>query len=207
MPHTFACSVSSENLATTARLPTLQLQIVSKKITPRRRSNKRDIRPSVMTNYDRPNTIPWPPLLMVILAAIALALNWMLPTNQWLTPVSSDIQRIGTVVALCAVMWDVWAMLTMWRAKTNILPHRAADKIVAHGPFSYSRNPIYLGNTIMLAGLAFALGNLWFLLAAVDFAVLVHYLAIKREENHMALRFGEAWEQYKERVPRWALGL
>ncbi|MDX1717154.1 MAG: methyltransferase, partial [Anderseniella sp.] len=43
-------------------------------------------------------------------------------------------------------------MWTMFSARTNILPHRAADRLVTHGPFALTRNPIYVGNTIAMLG-------------------------------------------------------
>ena len=91
----------------------------------------------------------------------------------------------------------------MYRQRTNILPNRAADRLVTSGPFRFSRNPIYLGNTTLLAGVAIALANPVFLIAAFLNVVLVNKLAIEREETDLASRFKEAWHDYAARVPRW----
>jgi protein-S-isoprenylcysteine O-methyltransferase Ste14 len=94
-------------------------------------------------------------------------------------------------------------MLTMRRHHANILPHRSATALVVSWPFSVSRNPIYLGNTLMLAGAALAFDIPWFAAAAVVAVYAVTVLAIRREERHLAARFGADWTAYQERVPRW----
>ena len=94
-------------------------------------------------------------------------------------------------------------MRTMHRYRVNILPHRAATGLVTAWPFSMSRNPIYLGNTIVLAGAALAFRNPWFLALAAGSAWTVTHLAIQREERHLAALFGPKWDDYADRVPRW----
>jgi protein-S-isoprenylcysteine O-methyltransferase Ste14 len=91
----------------------------------------------------------------------------------------------------------------MSRQHANILPHRAATALVTSGPFALSRNPIYLGNTIAMAGAGLAFANPWFLPAALLAAVAVTRLAIRREEAHLAARFGAAWDAYSQRTARW----
>ena len=99
----------------------------------------------------RPNAIPWPPILYGGGALLAVLLHQAAPIpTRWLgTP---PLQHVGEAMILAGLALDLWAMATMWRAKANILPHRAATALVTHGPFAFSRNPIYLGNTILLLG-------------------------------------------------------
>jgi protein-S-isoprenylcysteine O-methyltransferase Ste14 len=94
-------------------------------------------------------------------------------------------------------------MAVMWRARANILPHRAATALVTWGPFGFSRNPIYLGNTILLLGAGLAFGIAWFVPVAFAAAALTARLAIAREEAHLNARFGRAWREYAARVRRW----
>lgn len=151
----------------------------------------------------RPNRIPWPPAILLILATAAFAANAFFPS----TPLSPDttfwLRVLGAAVCAAGLGLDLWALETMRRHRTNILPHRAAGRLVTAGPFGFSRNPIYLGNTVLLAGLAAALANPFFLLAAVLNVPLVNRLAIAREEAHLDARFGDAWRAYAARVPRW----
>lgn len=109
----------------------------------------------------------------------------------------------GYAVLAAGIMLDIWAMATMSRARTNILPHRAADKLVTSGPFAHMRNPIYVGNTIATAGLGLALQNGWLLIATPLAVVATHNLAVVREQAHLASKFGQAWTDYAGKVKAW----
>jgi protein-S-isoprenylcysteine O-methyltransferase Ste14 len=106
-------------------------------------------------------------------------------------------------LAVCGVLLDVSAMVVMARAHTTILPHHAASRLVTAGPFAWTRNPIYLGNTALLAGLGLATPARWFLPIAPAAAFAIDRLAIRREEAHLRARFGAAWDAYARVVPRW----
>lgn len=147
---------------------------------------------------DRPNRLPWPPMLLVACLAAGLALEAAVPTD--LGPLPS---WIGWLVVGVALGLDAWAMITMARARTNILPHRAADRLVTVGPFALTRNPIYVGNVLLLAGLGLGMGSLWVMATSIADALLTHRLAVLREERHLERRFGSAWSAYASDVPRW----
>lgn len=144
-----------------------------------------------------PNRLPWPPLLYGGALVAGAVLEVLLPTS---VPLPA---ALGWAIAVVGAGFDVAAMATMWRARTNILPHRAADSLVTGGPFALSRNPIYLGNTLVLLGLALAFDSLWLAAGALAAAALTHRLAILREEEHLEARFGDAWRRYRAAVPRW----
>ncbi|OYV39852.1 MAG: hypothetical protein B7Z80_06115 [Rhodospirillales bacterium 20-64-7] len=147
-----------------------------------------------------PNTIPWPPLIYGAAAIVAWLVNLVIPSAQF---VPAALHPIGGVIMAAGLIFDCAAMLRMYRQRANILPHRAATTLVTAFPFSMSRNPIYLGNSILLAGAALTFGNLWF--AVLDAAAIqaVTILAIQREERHLAALFGPEWDIYTRRVPRW----
>lgn len=146
---------------------------------------------------DSPNRVPWPPLIYLGAAAAALAFEALFPMRFPASP------TVGLLLLACGLGLDVAAMVTMIRHRTNVLPHRKADHLVESGPFRWTRNPIYLGNTLLLAGLGFLFGSAWFLPAATTAAILTHKLAILREERHLEARFGASWQRYAARVPRW----
>ena len=150
---------------------------------------------------ERPNTVPWPPIIFAGTAAVAFMLGRLYDLG--FVPRTAAGGVLGAVVMLAGLGLDIAAMRAMRRNRANILPHRAATALVTTGPFAVSRNPIYLGNTLLLAGAGLALGSAWFLVGALVAARLVTILAIKREEAHLAARFGDAWHAYARRTPRW----
>jgi protein-S-isoprenylcysteine O-methyltransferase Ste14 len=148
-----------------------------------------------------PNRIPWPPILFGTAAIAAVGLGMMVPGPDWLR--APAWAALGWGVLLAGLALDIAAMATMSRQRANILPHRAATALVTTGPFAWSRNPIYLGNTIAMTGAALAFANPWFLPAALVAAGAVTRLAITREEAHLAAQFGPAWVAYTQRTARW----
>lgn len=154
---------------------------------------------------DRPNSFPWPPVLYgaAILAAMALQRLLPLPYPAPDGPLAGWLCPVGWALLVVGAGFDLSAMATMARARANILPHRAATALVESGPFAISRNPIYLGNTLMMVGAGLGFGNPWLIVTGLMAAVLVLKLAILREERHLEALFGPAWLAYRGRVRRW----
>ncbi|PPQ26595.1 methyltransferase family protein [Rhodopila globiformis] len=150
--------------------------------------------------YERPNRIPWPPMIFAGVACVAVVLQHVFPPGLTLPPA---LRWLGAATMVIGVALDVSAMAVMHRHRANIQPHRAATALVTTGPFALSRNPIYLGNTLLIAGAGIAFNVLWFVPMAIVTAWLVSRLAIRREEAHLAARFGAAWTAYAQRTPRW----
>ena len=71
------------------------------------------------------------------------------------------------------------------------------------GIYRYSRNPMYLGMTLVLVGIAFLLANVGSLLVIPLFVFSITSLQIKPEELALEERFGDTYRDYKERVNRW----
>ncbi|NJM29777.1 MAG: isoprenylcysteine carboxylmethyltransferase family protein [Rhizobiales bacterium] len=153
---------------------------------------------------ERPNRLPWPPLLYAITAAIAFALHWYIRPLPWPQgPVQHLLAAAGITLIAAAIAIDMAAMNAFRSHHTTIMPHRGATALVTDGPFRWSRNPIYVGNTLLVAGAGLLLGVAWLIPAAFAGAILVQKLAIEREEAHLAARFGAAWQDYAARTPRW----
>ncbi len=156
-----------------------------------------------MDAHDRPNRIPWPPILLVLTIALGIALQWLVPLS-WLYGLAAlEATVLGVAMIVAAFAIDVWAAIIFRRHKTTIMPHQPSARLVTHGPFRFSRNPIYLGNLMVVAGLGLVLSNLWLLLATPVLGYALHTLAIRREERHLEALFDDQWRDYKARVRRW----
>lgn len=155
-----------------------------------------------VSTFDRPSAIPWPPILLTTLILAAIVLGRWQPI-AW--PGMDDLaaRAIGLGIGAAGILLAFWAAWTLHRADTNILPNRAADHLVTTGPFARFRNPIYIADVMMLLGAAEFTKNIWFVAAAAVFAVLVTYLAILPEEQHLEARFGDTYRDYKQRSRRW----
>ncbi|TKT79034.1 isoprenylcysteine carboxylmethyltransferase family protein [Aquamicrobium sp. LC103] len=152
---------------------------------------------------ERPNTLPWPPLIYLAAIAVSVIAGWLVPLPWFGSPLSEFLFAVGLLVVLGAIAIDVSAMQTMRRAKTTVLPHRASEHLVTSGAFSFTRNPIYLGNTMIMFGIGLISGIAWFLVFGLVAAFVTQKLAIEREEKHLEARFGKKYRDYAKRVRRW----
>ncbi len=150
---------------------------------------------------ERPNVLPWPPMIYAIAIVAALAFERFVHALPLAAP--SWLSRLGWLALPIGLAFDFGAIATLYRARTNILPHRGADRLVDWGPFAFTRNPIYLGNTVTILGLGLALDNGGLLIATFVAAIATDRLAIRREEAHLEARFGDAFRDYVRRAPRW----
>ena len=156
-----------------------------------------------MNDAARPNVIPWPPLIACAAIEVAIVLGLLVPL-PWLPPPMSDILfAVGWVMIVGALAIDITAMRTMSRHKTTIMPNRASEHLVTDGPFSFTRNPIYLANVMMIAAIGLVSGIVWFLPMALVAGFATQNLAIEREEKHLDARFGKRYRDYVKRVRRW----
>ncbi len=151
---------------------------------------------------ERPSRIPWPPLLLIgtLAAAIVLGRAWPLPwpgLDDW------PARAVGLGLGAAGVVLLAVSVLTLRRHGTTVMPDAGATQLVTSGPYAHFRNPIYLADCLILFGVAELTKNVWFVIGAALFAVLVTLLAILPEERHLERRFGEAYLDYKAKTRRW----
>jgi protein-S-isoprenylcysteine O-methyltransferase Ste14 len=78
-----------------------------------------------------------------------------------------------------------------------------ARDLVTEGLYAHTRNPMYLGNLLILGGVALA-SNCWACVAtAVPLFAFAYACIVAAEEEFLRDEFGEAFEEYCRRVPRW----
>jgi protein-S-isoprenylcysteine O-methyltransferase Ste14 len=151
----------------------------------------------------RPNRLPWPPIIYLAAIALSIALGLLYPLPWISAPLSDILFAAGWLLVAAMVALDFSAMRTMARAKTTIMPNKASEHLVTTGAFSVTRNPIYLGNTLLMIGIGLITGIAWFLPLAIVAAFATQKLAIEREEKHLEARFGKKYRDYTKRVRRW----
>lgn len=147
----------------------------------------------------RANVVPWPPIILVV----AVAATWLLSRSMTGFETGHPLRLVGTIMVGLALAIDIAAMVTMHRAKTTILPNKGTDNLVTHGIFSLSRNPIYVANVMIIAGLGLRWGTLWGIPLALLAGFAMLKMAIEREEQHLQSRFGDTFTNYRNRVRRW----
>ncbi|HVE14432.1 MAG TPA: isoprenylcysteine carboxylmethyltransferase family protein [Elusimicrobiota bacterium] len=91
------------------------------------------------------------------------------------------------------------------RAKTTVNPMKAdtASSLVTTGVYRFTRNPMYLGLLIVLAGWAVFLANPLAVLFLPAFALYITRFQIKPEERILSKLFGSEYASYMSQVRRW----
>lgn len=157
-----------------------------------------------MTNPNAaPNKVPWPPILYLAAIAVAAVLGLLYPL-PWITEPLSDLLFAAGWLAVAGVVAIYYsAMQTLKRAKTTIRPDRPSEHLVTSGAFSFTRNPIYFANTLLIIAIGLITANVWFLALALIAAFATQKLAIVPEEKHLQARFGKKYIDYAKKVRRW----
>lgn len=78
-----------------------------------------------------------------------------------------------------------------------------AEDLVTGGFFSHSRNPLYLGNILVLFGLFLIHNSPWVYIIGVPFFVIGYVAIVAAEETYLREKFGAAYDEYARDVPRW----
>jgi protein-S-isoprenylcysteine O-methyltransferase Ste14 len=143
--------------------------------------------------------LPFPPPLIPLgglLAALVLHL---------LAPLAAPFRApvFGAAAIIAALVLAGWGLLSLRRAGTDVRPHVPTTRIVTHGPYGFSRNPLYLAMALFVAGAALLSGSLWAWVAAFAVPPLLDRIVIRREEVYLAGRFGAPYAAYRARVRRW----
>jgi protein-S-isoprenylcysteine O-methyltransferase Ste14 len=149
---------------------------------------------------DYPKVLAPPPAigLLIILAGTAAGLI------KSLHFISGNARYItGAALLAVSVVIGLTAFLQMKSAGTNVDVRKPATKVVTDGIYAHSRNPIYVGLTLLLIAVAVLLNNLWIIIFTPIFVAILRKGAVEREEQYLEEKFGAQYTDYKKRVRRW----
>ena len=143
-----------------------------------------------------------PPVWMLILGAMMWVLGRTYPLGML---IPAPWNQLGWLVMAIAPIAPTAAIVQFWRAHTTANPHKpeAATTLVTAGIYAWTRNPMYLGLSILLLGWAMTLGTLSSVWGPVLFLILIQRFQILPEEYALRKRFGHAYEEYCRTVHRW----
>ena len=154
------------------------------------------------TLEQRTSPVPWPPVLLATMVAVAYVLGnrWPLP---WPGTGDAAARWTGLGFGAAGLILIIAGVMALRSHNTTVMPHGRAATLVTAGPYRFLRNPIYLGEAFLMFGLAEITKNVWFVPAGLVFALLITMLQIMPEERHLEARFDDAYRDYKSRTRRW----
>ena len=81
--------------------------------------------------------------------------------------------------------------------------HVYAEELVTRGIFNHCRNPLYVGNILMLLGVGILSNSLIYLVILIPLFLLIYHAIVLAEENFLSKKFGQSFTAYCKRVNRW----
>lgn len=148
---------------------------------------------------DTAGVIAPPPLIYLGALALALAIEQFLPTQ----PIPARLEVPLAAAFILPGLILVPALRAFGRARTRPEPWKPTTALVTGGPYRFTRNPMYLGFTLVYLGLAAWANTAWPAVLLPAVLALIHHGVIRREEAYLERLFGEEYRAYRRRVRRW----
>ena len=132
--------------------------------------------------------------------------GWLL--HRWwplaLCPTGSAIRPpLGWGLLATGLALSFSGVATFLRARTAVIPHHPASRLVTSGPYRFTRNPMYLGLTLAYLGGTVLVNSVWPLLLLPLVLLVLTVAVIRREERYLAAAFADEYAAYRRRVRRW----
>ena len=145
-----------------------------------------------------------PPLIALAVVVLGLLLDWVMPAYLLMLLLSMGERIvIGAILIAAGLALVSSARGVFVSAGTNVEPWKPSTALVTDGIFGRLRNPMYVGGVLVLAGLSILLASDWMMVMTIVSAPVLHYGVVKREERYLTAKFGEAYRQYMQAVPRY----
>ncbi|MCS7205231.1 MAG: hypothetical protein NZ853_06000 [Leptospiraceae bacterium] len=113
---------------------------------------------------------------------------------------------LGLILILKGLVFRTLVIGFIYIKRAGMRKQIHAEQLHKEGFFAHSRNPLYLGNLLIITGGVFSFNSYlhWFLI--LPFFYFVYYAIIKAEEDYLTKKFQNEYLEYKKQVPMLILG-
>lgn len=138
------------------------------------------------------------PLMLLVLVTVRRphALAASPAADVWL-------DAAGLLIIVAGLVLRGWVIGLQYIKRGGVNKKVYAEGLVTGGVFSCSRNPLYVGNLLLLIGLAVIFNDPIVYAVAIPVALLAYQAIVAAEENFLADKFGQAYRDYCASVNRW----
>ncbi|RLK08307.1 methyltransferase family protein [Ruegeria conchae] len=145
--------------------------------------------------------IDLPPVWLVGFAALAWVQARVLPMGLSLDGAVTDL--LSGILIGGGIILAIMAVVEFRRHRTSVLPHETPSAMVQSGIYKRSRNPIYLGDVLILAGLILRFDAVLSLVLLPIFVWLLERRFIIPEEDRLRRTFRADFARYERKTRRW----
>ena len=147
--------------------------------------------------------VRFPPPL-VFLAGILLGVACRYIVAPAPVPVAQAIGLTGGLLLLAAGLGLIASAHRLFTSTgQSPIPWKPSPELLLQGPYRFTRNPMYLGMTLITVGIGLVADNLWIALFALPALLTVHVIAVLPEERYLSEKFGASYQAYRAQVRRY----
>jgi protein-S-isoprenylcysteine O-methyltransferase Ste14 len=146
----------------------------------------------------------WLILLPLVHAGIPWAISLLTPHYGWLAGRPAIWNLLGLIPIALATILLTWLMILHFsRIPKRVKLERIPTYLLTRGPYKYSRNPMYIAELALWLGWAILFGSIIVFVGFLVMGPVMNSRIVSLEERDLEARFGEAYREYKNKVPRW----
>ena len=132
------------------------------------------------------------------------ALSLLTPRSGWAAGRPSFWNMLGLIPVVLGTAGLFWTMgLHFAQAPAGFEWKLAQNYLLRRGPYAFTRHPMYLSELTLMLGWVLFYGSLAVLAGFLVAWAIFSFVNMPLEERALEARFGEAYRDYKRRVPRW----
>ena len=144
--------------------------------------------------------VPW---VFILAYLIGFVVQLYIPVRIRSAATGTVIREVGFTLVGIGIVIAFSALGMCRKRKTTTIPFETPSALVTAGPYRFTRNPMYLGLTLIYIGVAGTRLELWPLIALPFLLAYIHFVVIPVEERRLADTFGDHYRQYRAGVRRW----
>lgn len=144
-----------------------------------------------------------PPILFLGALVLGLILTILFPIGPGIAAPNGVGLTVGISFMVLGLVLAIFPARRFRKAGTSVMPGEPSTALVQEGAYKVTRNPIYIGLILTYFGLCLVLTSVWMLLLLIPAVIILHRGVVKREEDYLDWKFGDAYRRYADQVPRW----
>ena len=151
---------------------------------------------------DSPGVYIPPPFFYVLTFIIAIIIQRKFPIDNYLFQ-QEWLKITGIVFLVISLFFLVRSLRQFFKSKNTLILIKPATSLQNNGIYGITRNPMYVGLSVVYLGLSCILGNWWNFILFPILVLIVQEYIIKREERYLEREFGQKYTDYRSKVRRW----